>query len=525
MKKCIALLLAMLLLLGTLAGCAQTEKPADTPATDTPAADTPATDKPAETPAADEDREVIEVNLWAHDMTFVEGDRMLAFLEDKFDLKFNITSYANGIYQENLRNYILSGEMPDMYANWGPGDTNTLFDQVQSEGLLMDMTDLIPNYPNLKASVDYHPESVKFLYNGDRVYGVPRKWNKDTTDRTLVVRKDWLDELGLEVPDTWDDVYEVLKAFKEAKPDGMEQVGLSFNDPFWFQMIETNFTGEAGWYQDESGRYINKIFHPNMKSCYEYLAKLYAEGLLDPECYISEATRTQEYFTSGQAGLVYVASQYAAVYPYFDETVKNFPDAEVMIVNPQPASPTGIRSHWGVDSGYYGMISFSKDFEGVDRVLEMMDWLASEEGNFFVRNGIEGIHYTMDGDTLVKNEEECMVEQFNSNGVTSHYLSYFTSIDFTFNQDMSLPYADQIFTPSNEIGAKYSARNPVQGFSYDDTMAAYNASINDIWTSYTSRIITGELSIDAWDEMIEKIKAVDNGALEDAVNEYMSKFN
>ncbi len=528
MKKILALLLAVVMILGALAGCAKddTSAPNDGNSTSNDGNSAPAADANTPVSSDDADREVIEVNVWAHDMTFPEDDRLVAYLEDKFDLKFNFTSYANGIYQENLRNTILAGDIPDMWAAWGPGDTNTLFDQVQSEGLMMDMTDLLPNYPNLWESVNYDPDTLKFLYNGDRVFGVPRKWNKDTTDRTLIIRKDWLDELGLELPDTWDDIYECLKAFKEAKPDGVEQVGLSMNDPFWLGMITTNFTGVNTWYQDENGVWTSEYYHPDMKTAYEYLSKLYAEGLMDPEVYISEANRPMEYFTSGQSGIVYVASQYASVYPYFDETVKNFPDAEVMILNPQPEASTGIRSHKGVDSGYYGMYCFRSDLdmETVERVLEMMDWLASDEGNFFIRNGIEGIHYTMDGDTIVKNEDECIKDQFNSNGVTSHYISYFTSIDFTFNQDMSLPYADDIFTPSNEIGAKYATGNPVQGFTYDDTNAAYNASIYDIWLSYTSQFVTGQMSLDKWDEMIAKMQAVDNGALQDAINEYMAKY-
>lgn len=526
MKKALALLLALIMVLGIFVGCAA--KTDNTPAeSETPAAADSSTETSSDAEAAEPaaDREVIEVNVWAHDMDFPEGDRLVAYLEDKFDLKFHFTSYANGIYQENLRNTIMAGDLPDMFPTWGPGDTNTMFDQLVAEDLLLDCADLLPNYPNLWESVNYDPASLKFLYNGDSVYGVPRKWNKDTTDRTLFIRVDWLKELGLEMPDTWDDVYEVLKAFKEAKPDGIEQVGLSVNDPFWLKMICAGFTGVNTWYQDETGRYKSDIYHPNMKSAFEYLHKLYAEGLLDPECYVSEANRPMEYFTSGRSGIIYNASQYASCYPYFAETKKNFPDAEVAIINPIPASPTGIRSHMGIDSGYYGMFCFNKEFKGVERVLEMMDWLASEEGNKFVRYGIEGIHYTMDGDKMIVNEDECAKDEFNSNGVTSHYISYFTSIDFTFNQDMSLPYAEDIFTPSNEIGAKYSARNPVQGFTYDDTTAAYNASIQDIYSTYTSQFVTGQLSLDKWDEMIAAIQAVDNGELEQQVNDYMAQFN
>ncbi|MFV0351790.1 MAG: extracellular solute-binding protein, partial [Oscillospiraceae bacterium] len=155
---------------------------------------------------------VVEVNVWAHDMDFPAGDRLVAYVEEKFGLKFNFTSYPWGQYQENLRVELGAGNVPDMFPSDGPGDTNTMYDQLYNEGLLLDMTDVIGNYPNLEKNMHYDDAMLYSLQNGDKLYGIPRIWNKDTTDRVFMIRKDWLDDLGLEMPKTWDDLRDVLQA-------------------------------------------------------------------------------------------------------------------------------------------------------------------------------------------------------------------------------------------------------------------------------------------------------------------------
>jgi hypothetical protein len=51
-----------------------------------------------------------------------------------------------------------------------------------------------------------------------REFGVYRA--RDAMRTAVNLRKDWLDKLGLEIPKTTDDLYEVAKAFTELDPDG-----------------------------------------------------------------------------------------------------------------------------------------------------------------------------------------------------------------------------------------------------------------------------------------------------------------
>lgn len=81
--------------------------------------------------------------------------------------------------------------------------------------MFWDLTDYLDDYPLLKENVEPYLNSM--TYNG-QIIGIPRR----TMDRTggLILREDWLEKLGLQVPRTLDDLYNVFKAFTYDDPDG-----------------------------------------------------------------------------------------------------------------------------------------------------------------------------------------------------------------------------------------------------------------------------------------------------------------
>ncbi|KAI7256420.1 hypothetical protein KC345_g10991, partial [Hortaea werneckii] len=114
---------------------------------------------------------------------------------------------------------LASGELPDIFLNtWlqYPGGP----DQAVEQGYILKLNDLIDQYaPNLKKTLQEHPEIDKMIKTDDgtyyafpfirseigRVYGGP------------IIRKDWLDELNLGIPETIEEWHTVLTAFKEKK--------------------------------------------------------------------------------------------------------------------------------------------------------------------------------------------------------------------------------------------------------------------------------------------------------------------
>ena len=76
--------------------------------------------------------------------------------------------------------------------------------------------------PNLKAYFDQYPELEAYCTTSDgHIYGLP-KLKVDMTDRLTrsFINKQWLDNLGLSMPTSIDEYYDVLVAFKEQDANG-----------------------------------------------------------------------------------------------------------------------------------------------------------------------------------------------------------------------------------------------------------------------------------------------------------------
>src|SRR5699024_4406086 len=90
-------------------------------------------------------------------------------------------------------------------------------------GLFWDVEDYLGDYPNI-AAID--PKILDGARLDGVLYGVPQQ--QPLARYGVLVRQDWLDELGLDTPHTLDELREVAQAFTEADPTGtgQETVGI-----------------------------------------------------------------------------------------------------------------------------------------------------------------------------------------------------------------------------------------------------------------------------------------------------------
>ena len=119
-----------------------------------------------------------------------------------------------------------------------------------------------------------------------------------------MIRQDWLDKLGLDMPETLDDWYNVLKAFKTQDPNGngkADEIPLTatFNVRDIYRFGEAfglyrSGNAECRWDVDDEGKIYFKDTTEEFKKTLEFLNKLYAEGLLDPEYSMAAYDRTTE---------------------------------------------------------------------------------------------------------------------------------------------------------------------------------------------------------------------------------------
>ena len=115
-----------------------------------------------------------------------------------------------------------SGDVPDIFIG-GWWDTITDADFVTFKSLYQPLEDLIPRYaPNIQRMFEEKPglEYLSIAADG-HIYALPkyqRFWPKNQI--RMMINKVWLDKLGLAIPETWDELYEVLVAFKTQDPNG-----------------------------------------------------------------------------------------------------------------------------------------------------------------------------------------------------------------------------------------------------------------------------------------------------------------
>lgn len=79
------------------------------------------------------------------------------------------------------------------------------------------------NAPNIMNMFEKYPIIRKVLTAPDgEIYNLAEVFieGNEVAPKSLIIRKDWLDKLNLEIPETIDDWYTVMKAFKEQDPNG-----------------------------------------------------------------------------------------------------------------------------------------------------------------------------------------------------------------------------------------------------------------------------------------------------------------
>lgn len=205
--------------------------------------------------------------------------------------------------------------LPDGLFNAGMSDYDLL--RYAKQGVIVPLEDLIDNYmPNLKKVFDENPEYRAMCTTPDgHIYGLP--WIEQLgADKEAIqtigdmpfINKKWLDELGLEVPKTTEELVEVLKAFKEKDPAGDGQtIPMSFiinggNEDLGFLI---GAFGEG--YGDVPGHIAvtneKKVVYTTVQKGYKealvWLHELQKMGVMDPEAFTQD---WGTYVAKGKAG-------------------------------------------------------------------------------------------------------------------------------------------------------------------------------------------------------------------------------
>jgi len=350
MKKVIALILAatMALSLAACGGAAATSEPAaaDTKTEAAASSDgAAATTETGELKASANAPEGIDMSdpynyFWQFDEPFelhvarsigsdaidtLEGDDTV---DDNWYTRYYLDNYNIKVvhdwtasaadYEQKLALCIASDTLPDAFVCG-----TQLWKQACKAGLLKNIQPAYDNYLKddsiIKKTYTSDPQCYDACLYDDEMTCLVNCTVTTEGVSVLMINQDWLDQLGLEVPKTLDDVEKVALAFKEAKLAGDATIPImgpatentiyttfydSANPTFGTDAVFTAKDAYPGFfYTDDNGEVVYGSLTKEYRDTLELLAKWYAEGILDPE--IGVRTSDWDVFNSNQCGMFF----------------------------------------------------------------------------------------------------------------------------------------------------------------------------------------------------------------------------
>lgn len=431
MKKFIALLLcfAMLLALAACSGSEKTAEPAEesTSVAETPAAEAETTTAPAADAAEAEETEEPAVDDSAEPETPAVGEVALPLSEEKLtytmfmtmpffvgslidnmgtDLKlfntvqeltniyFDITAINGEVFDEKFQLMVASGtycDVMDGMSKYTPG-----YDAAINEGICIDLYDLANEYaPNYMAAISADTNTLAQLITDEgqmATFGILYAEANCETQGYLI-RNDWLSAVGMDIPTTYDQLHDVLVAFK----DTYGAVGMPFND-ISESRLDYGYQCAGGNFMVIDGTVVSGF---TTDSYYDFLsmcADWYSEGLIYPDFYSASTGDYDQLMVSNEIGIVQgAATSFSTITAYLnEEEAANFSLAGM--------TPVTINAddelHYCWNQPNYlkrtDAWAISADCEDPIPLVQFVNYMYSDAGELLFNYGTEGETFTYD---------------------------------------------------------------------------------------------------------------------------------
>lgn len=303
-------------------------------------------------------------------------------------------------YPQEFNLMMASGKVSDIVKT----ERNNFF-KYGPEGAFEPLEDLIDKYaPNLKKFYEENPK-VKALATGPdgHMWFVPFVLD-GKVNYEWYLRQDWLDKLNLPMPDTVDDLYKTLTAFKTQDPNGNGKqdevpyfqrggiIGIRALLPLW------------GAHQDlyiEDGKVKMGELQPEYETAFKNIHKWYEEGLIDKEIYTRKNAR-DVLLTDNLGGATHDTSSASA---YNKDLADKIPGFRLNPMAP-PINVNGERvESMGKDFAKEYGVGISAENPEKEKTIKWIDYFYTEQGRMEANFGVEGKTFdVVDGKPKIKQE-------------------------------------------------------------------------------------------------------------------------
>lgn len=454
--------------------------------------------------------------------------------EKKTGVKIEWIEVSSDAFADQLALKLTTGDLPDVIIKGGVSNSNQL--KYGEQGYFLDLTDgdrLKTFAPNYWALCQEYPEilSASMMPDGS-VYsmGMIRNSTGSTIASKLFFNKDWLKNVGKNVPTTSEEFYELLKAFKNDDPNGnnlKDEVGLYIKPDHLqyvtFGMFGIGNRGSANGYIDyneetKAVRYF--AMDDGFRAWVEWVRKLYKEGLLNKEYFDFTESNLGNYINNDICGVF----AYTNLCMIGQESQQKF-----TYLNGAMTGPEGDKDYFGVNSiGTTGSFIITSACQYPEVALRWADYFYSDEGSLFFYFGDEGVTYDKLDDGTYQFNDTVLADFYsgkNSYDGCAVYVSLYgygntptmTKVPYNSaddNKGIALDAANALIEDCAIAWPAFTFTKKEQRIIEDSKtdIDKYVASMRDAWIMGTA-----ELNDDSWNQFISTIQRM---GIEDVLEVY-----
>ena len=422
LQKALALAVAAVMSLGTLAGCGSSETTTESAApAETTAESAAETTADAETEAASTEAAAAEgggMDSWepfAENVTLqvpvydrgVEGvpdvtnNYWTQWIQENFGDQYNVTVEFVPITRNDvMTDYALlasAGTLPTMLmefdypklAQWANEGYLSTFD-------MNEFASVAPTYYNRMVELNQLQYSTM---DGETYFVFAERPYSDTGYSWQVfVRMDWLEEVGYDhVPTTREEYLDAMQKIMDAgiceHPGGgsmLTGLGSDQNDAFRAMPFD-----EKEWAVYGDYNIVAMSWEPN-KKLVQYANEEYNLGITNPEYYVTDNETAKANFVNG--GQYSFGGYISGNVDFLTAFYENNPDGKLAI---QPANYVYAEtSAYRADNPFGMMVGFASSAteDQIKAAWMYLEWMSQEDVLFTLQWGVEGENYTMGED-------------------------------------------------------------------------------------------------------------------------------
>ncbi len=323
-----------------------------------------------------------------------EDMAVLQEMEKMSNIKFEYKNAPKDSFETKKNLVFASEDYPDVFYAAGLTASEQL--KYGEQGVLVPLEGMIDEYaPNFKALLDEYPDVRKSITAPDgHIYSLPVvEFSQHWYRNPLWYNGEFLEKLGVDkLPETTEELYDYLKRVKEEDPNGngqADEIGISSvtTPAANLRDIRTWLLGAFGVYEEETYVDDNDVVHytpmdEEFKHYLEYMNRLWADGLLDPESFSQTAEQKK---AKGQNNQIALFSDWNAYMTKGGEPSTE--DPMFLPVRSEYVDKAAIAKNRGITTGAFAITKTNKYPEAS---LRWVDYLYSYEGSLLFNKGPEG---------------------------------------------------------------------------------------------------------------------------------------